>query len=97
MRRNSVCPTYESVNSLVQHQEPDDDQYRRDERGVLAFHPVLEPRERFVEAVSRYRVGEYWDRHGRGGDNDVKNFGDPYVGLTEPFGADRQTRCRADE
>ena len=72
------------MNSLVQHQKTDDDQDGGHQGGVLSLHPVLEPRQRFVEAVARHRVGENRNRHRRRGDRDVPGHGDPRVGEPRP-------------
>ena len=65
------CLILQAVNSLVQHQKTDHDQDYRDEDGVLALHPVLEPRQRCVEAVARHGVGQDRQRDRRTGDRDV--------------------------
>ena len=68
------------MNSLVQHQKTDHDQDGCDQDGVLALHPVLEPRQRRIEAVARNGVGQDRQRDRRSGDRDVPGDGEPDPG-----------------
>ena len=79
----------QAVNALVQHQQSDDDQDGRHQRGVVALHPVLEPGQRTVEPLTGHGVGQYRDRNRRRGDQDVEYLGNPGTRGAEAGGSDR--------
>ncbi len=93
--RSPICaesPDLQAVNSLVEHEETDHHENGRNQHGMPAFHPFLEPGEHGIEPITRHCVREdrQCDRR-RGGGNEVEPCR-PDPGLTETGAADRQSR-----
>src|SRR5271156_5583319 len=61
LRAAGSIPGLQSVNSVVEHHQADQDQDCREQRGVVFLHPVFEPCQRIVEAMTGARVGQYGD------------------------------------
>ena len=63
-RRRTVHPDLcQSANSLVQHEQSDDHQDHRHQRGVVPLQPVLEPSQRLVQTLTRGGIAKHRHRH----------------------------------